>query len=1005
MSVNNDYQNKLKSNFPALLQRVLAWDRLQILSQRLPDFTLATAKLPFNSPQGSMLALALLTFWPLSIDCWAQRRPAKTNNESGKSVLAKKGTSEDPLEKAEALMKKGWVLDAIQYYQKALAKDPQNLAIRRSLAFAEEKQGRTLPAIKAFEAVLELAPDDNEVLSRLGVLYARNKPTWPQAITTLTEALKKDSDNLTLRKLLADLYYWMGEYPSAELNYLALLTTQPENSEVLLSLAQVLTWQQRGTEAIPLFAKAQLLNAKFTETAQYARALATFQTDDYKAAEQVYLQLVNNFPKVAKYRTELKKVRESLAKAQSAEAESIASTTTTLPTETTTVATDEPSSAAEIVESESPTSTVTRSATAETKLVAKENQSKTATNAEKIGAEKTKDAKANNNKTIKDPLVLAEDLMKKGWVLGALEAYQKALAKEPQNLRARKGLALAEEKQGRAPQAIKAFEAVLELDPNDTDSLGRVGILYARSKKTWPQAISALTSALKNDSDNFMLRKLLADVYNWAGEYPDAERNYLTLLQVQPENPDVTLSLAQVMTWQQRGGEALPLFAKAQRLNAKFNETAQYARSLAIFQAEDYATAERAYLQLTKDFPKVDKYRVELEKVREAIVTLPQRHLDEQLNIARTDFSSGDYERAFSAFNRVLVDTEFRELLAKKENAAKIRLEYADLLASRPDRIRDAINQLDLIEEQTSEVALKREQFMDRLFDERLNIARADFNNGNYDRAFAEFGRVLAERDNPTLRLEYADILSSRPDRIKDALNQLDLIRPQTAELDLKRARLLTRLPETRSKAVQLYLRLRALNPEDVEIKRELIKVLGWIELDETVVLVAAELVAHDPDAKSLRLPVIRYYMQIGRPEPTIALLQVIAGESPQEVEPHLLLARAYFLTNRKTDSRREYETVLQLDMSNAEANEQVGWFTLQSGDPQRALTRFESAIELSPQALTPKIGRINALLALREHVAAEQQLRQITAKDDPLVEDVRARIKEGLAGVNVEMQ
>ena len=105
----------------------------------------------------------------------------------------------------------------------SLASDPtlQNLVSLKAvgtLLFAIDTKG----AIKAYERAHALAPDDPEVLNRLGQLYARQE-RYPQAISLLTRLLQTQADDPAWQAIahnnLGSAYQYLGNRKLARDNY------------------------------------------------------------------------------------------------------------------------------------------------------------------------------------------------------------------------------------------------------------------------------------------------------------------------------------------------------------------------------------------------------------------------------------------------------------------------------------------------------------------------------------------------------------------------------------------------------------------------------------------------------------------------------------------------------------------------------------------------------------------------------------------------------------------
>ena len=95
-------------------------------------------------------------------------------------------------------------------------------------------------AIKDFEELLKLSPDNAELLTQIGILYqASKKPK--AAIERFTAAIELDKGLFPALRGRADSYLSVGKQAEAIADYEAALKTQPKDSGILNNLAWVLS--------------------------------------------------------------------------------------------------------------------------------------------------------------------------------------------------------------------------------------------------------------------------------------------------------------------------------------------------------------------------------------------------------------------------------------------------------------------------------------------------------------------------------------------------------------------------------------------------------------------------------------------------------------------------------------------------------------------------------------------------------------------------------------------
>jgi tetratricopeptide (TPR) repeat protein len=108
------------------------------------------------------------------------------------------------------LHQEGDILGAIQYYERALLKDPTRVDARSNLGAAYVRLGRFDDAIEQYRQALEAVPDEPRIRFNLGLaLYKRGDPV--AAAPELETVLEHDPGNRSALMLLADCRLQMGD--------------------------------------------------------------------------------------------------------------------------------------------------------------------------------------------------------------------------------------------------------------------------------------------------------------------------------------------------------------------------------------------------------------------------------------------------------------------------------------------------------------------------------------------------------------------------------------------------------------------------------------------------------------------------------------------------------------------------------------------------------------------------------------------------------------------------
>ncbi|MBL8149180.1 MAG: tetratricopeptide repeat protein [Blastocatellia bacterium] len=528
----------------------------------------------------------------------------------------------------------------------------------------------------------------------------------------------------------------------------------------------------------------------------------------------------------------------------------------------------------------------------------------------------------------------ANKSLQKGWVMKAIEAFQMVLRANPTNLEARLGLATAEEKQGLLDRAVKSYEAVVELDPNQTTALARLGILYSHKKETWPKAISNLKKRLELEED-LELKKLLGDLHMWSGEFAEAEKVYRQFLQY---DSTVFTNLAEVLTWQQKGVEALPIFQQLRANNVDFDETARYAEALAYFQAERFFEAEERYLSLTRDFTKIE-YRKDLEAIRKEITLLPERNAFKIAEKARLEFKNGNTKSAFASFEEALLLFD----------SMKLRLEYADLLSSVPEEREEALRQLSLIDPQNQEVLERKARILASITERRaealglyLTLYKTSPDNDSFKERIVE---LLSWQELDQERAVLAEIFLSSNDKLYPPLIRYYLRNNQNLKaIELLEQFLITGLNQSLELESRLQLARAYKNTNRLDKAKQ--------EFDKILLL--------DPDNREAYEELGWYLLAEGKPVMALKSFDKAVSESAKVGKVNALLA-----LDRPIAAKQLFVTIVQSeDQSTLNSRIEMGLSKV-LGD-NRARFGISYNFRSGPESVRTIDGRENESSSLR---------------------------------------
>lgn len=155
-------------------------------------------------------------------------------------------------QKGFALLKKGFINDAIAAFQQALKSQPQSSQVNLGLAIAYRKAGRIPEAWSAYQQVLAVDTNNQLALKAVGIL-ATYRPEWNlkgiEALTTLLELNPNDSEGRGYRALL---YSYQGRLTESLADYQIVLNNNP-TPEAVLGAAQTYSYSGDFPKALELF--------------------------------------------------------------------------------------------------------------------------------------------------------------------------------------------------------------------------------------------------------------------------------------------------------------------------------------------------------------------------------------------------------------------------------------------------------------------------------------------------------------------------------------------------------------------------------------------------------------------------------------------------------------------------------------------------------------------------------------------------------------------------------
>lgn len=191
----------------------------------------------------------------------------------------------------------GRLADAIGFYRKALAIQPNVPSLRIDLALAYFKNGQFPEAIEQFNSLRKILPAGSPELQRVNILTGMSyygMAKYSQAVPFLKSAAATQNDNLPLLLALAHSCLWSKLYPCVMDTYHQILTLNAESAEADMLAGEALDELKDNAGATDMFRSAVKADPK-TPNVHFGLGYLLWTQKQYdEAAKEFQAELAND---------------------------------------------------------------------------------------------------------------------------------------------------------------------------------------------------------------------------------------------------------------------------------------------------------------------------------------------------------------------------------------------------------------------------------------------------------------------------------------------------------------------------------------------------------------------------------------------------------------------------------------------------------------------------------------------------------------------------------------
>jgi tetratricopeptide (TPR) repeat protein len=360
------------------------------------------------------------------------------------------------------------------------------------------------------------------------------------------------------------------------------------------------------------------------------------------------------------------------------------------------------------------------------------------------------------------------------WKNGVL-LFSHAIEVTENNYFVRKGLGIALATKGQIDEAIRQFQEVIRLKPDDTEAHYNLGIALARKGQT-EEAIRQFQEAIRLKPDYTKAHYNLGDALARKGQTDEAIRQFQEAIRLKPDDAEAHNNLGTALARKGQTEEAIRQYQEAIGLKPD-NAEAHYNLGNILFKKDQTDEAIRQFqeaIRLTPDYAEAHyslgnalgrKGQIE-EAIRQyqEVIRLNPEYADAHYNLGSALLTKGQIEEAIHQFREVIrfkpddaeAHNNLGTALGKKGQTEEAISQFQEVIRLKPDSAH-AHNNLGtaLLTKGQIEEAISQFQEAIRL---TPDYAEAHYNLGN---AFLTKGRIEEAirqyREVIRLKPEYAD--------------------------------------------------------------------------------------------------------------------------------------------------------------------------------------------------------------------------------------------------------
>lgn len=238
----------------------------------------------------------------------------------------------------------------------------------------------------------------------------------------------------------------------------------------------------------------------------------------------------------------------------------------------------------------------------------------------------------------------------------------------------------------------------------------------------------------------------------------------------------------------------------------------------------------------------------------------------------------------------------------------------------------------------------------------------------NYEQAYKNFVRAAELKGGKHAHFNAGWVAEAmgRPDLAAKHYREAYVLDKSYEKSMFSLARVLKQNKEA-DKAVELYRDFLKLNPDNLEVRNDLVVGLSKAEKYEEAQAEAQEILRIDPKNPQVYRSLSTIYFEQGNLGMSQLCNEKALALNEGDVGAYNNMGVTYLIQEDIERAIQRFKTAIKLDSKNFEANANLGFVALNSGDYQLALKSFQAATESNPTNVDSRIGLAVSLRGIGE--------------------------------------